>query len=399
MHWIIYDRGLAKKKEKKIRKPERDAHDGHLFFSLCNKGLCVKTEIVKVPLAIRFFPKYHHIQHILAVGIKQSLIFGMASKGIGEKTAGFADLVRSRLRATILPLGLISLFGMSVYMFFSSLSIYTPQDGGQMLLEQQQHPHFKIDGLGRVGWTDPMRAGGMIFEADRSRVTDELKAYEPAELMRLPILHRTSQDPFDPRNQFKPLRDSKAPWASSTPSGIMLINRLSRNRFPAPDSHDPSKGSRRPPLPHWPPAHAIKKKDPALEKPIPTYLIAGLNTSYIWHDRDRISQGQLPKIQWEGFDRPHWESHTDRANRLERQGWVRRGFQHVWEGYKARGWGHDELKPISGSVRCSCLLFAPCKLTNLFIIIIPVAVSRPVCWLGRYLGGLSVRCFRVKYGW
>ncbi|PLW16691.1 hypothetical protein PCANC_13351 [Puccinia coronata f. sp. avenae] len=273
----------------------------------------------------------------------------MASKGIGEKTAGFADLVRSRLRATILPLGLISLFGMSVYMFFSSLSIYTPQDGGQMLLEQQQHPHFKIDGLGRVGWTDPTRAGGMIFEADRSRVTDELKAYEPAELMRLPILHRTSQDPFDPRNQFKPLRDSKAPWASSTPSGIMLINRLSRNRFPAPDSHDPSKGSRRPPLPHWPPAHAIKKKDPALEKPIPTHLIAGLNTSYIWHDRDRISQGQLPKIQWEGFDRPHWESHTDRANRLERQGWVRRGFQHVWEGYKARGWGHDELKPISGS--------------------------------------------------
>ncbi|KNZ51253.1 hypothetical protein VP01_4024g2, partial [Puccinia sorghi] len=39
-----------------------------------------------------------------------------------------------------------------------------------------------------------------------------------------------------------------------------------------------------------------------------------------------------------------------------------RGFQHVWEGYKARAWGHDELKPISGSVSfifiCSSQLYA-----------------------------------------
>jgi hypothetical protein len=261
--------------------------------------------------------------------------------------AGFADLLRSRLRA-LLPLGLISIFGLSIYFFFCSLTSHDPEVG----FEEIQHPHFRIDGLGRVGTPDFSRAGGLIFDSDNHQPAPapDLKVYEPDQLMRLPILHRTSQDPFDLRNGFKALRDSKSPWLASTPAGVMLINRLSRNRFPPADSIDASRGSLPPPPPLWPPSNLLKEKHHTLKTPIPKHLIAGLNTSYVWQGKDRILEGKLPKIQWAGFDKPDWESPKDRSNRLERQGWVRRGFQHVWEGYKARAWGHDELKPISGSV-------------------------------------------------
>ncbi|OAV93850.1 hypothetical protein PTTG_27181 [Puccinia triticina 1-1 BBBD Race 1] len=265
----------------------------------------------------------------------------------GDNMAGFADLLRSRLRA-LLPLGLISMFGLSIYFFFCSLTANDPE----LDLEKLQHPHFKfrVDGLGRVGAPDFGRAGGLIFETDfPPAAAPDLKVYEPEQLMRLPILHRTSQDPFDARNGFKPLRDSKSPWLASNPAGVMLINRLSRNRFPPAGSTDPSRGSAPPPSPPWPPRTSLKEKDHSLKTPIPKHLIAGLNTSYVWEDRDRVKDGNLPQIQWAGFDKPDWESDSDRTNRLERQGWVRRGFQHVWEGYKAKAWGHDELKPISGS--------------------------------------------------
>ncbi|KAA1111823.1 hypothetical protein PGT21_013079 [Puccinia graminis f. sp. tritici] len=269
----------------------------------------------------------------------------MSSRSSGEKMAGFADLLRSRLRA-LLPLGLISMFGLSIYFFFCSLTSHDPEVG----FEEIQHPHFRIDGLGRVGTPDFSRAGGLIFDSDNQpAAAPDLKVYEPDQLMRLPILHRTSQDPFDLRNGFKALRDSKSPWLTSTPAGVMLINRLSRNRFPPADSIDPSRGSLPPPPPVWPPPNLLKEKHHSLKTPIPKHLIAGLNTSYVWQGKDRILEGKLPKIQWAGFDKPDWETPADRINRLERQGWVRRGFQHVWEGYKARAWGHDELKPISGS--------------------------------------------------
>ncbi|KAH9442654.1 hypothetical protein Pst134EA_031700 [Puccinia striiformis f. sp. tritici] len=261
--------------------------------------------------------------------------------------AGFADLIRSRLRALV-PVGLISLFGASIYVFFRSLSPSNNEFG----YGEVQHPHyqFKIDGLGRVGVPDSRLEGGLIFNTNEDDlVTPELKAYEPDQLMSLPILHRTSKDPFDTKNGFKPLRPSQSPWSTDTQSGLMLINRLSRNRFPSADSNDPNRGSLPPPLPPWPSPKILKEKQNSLKKPISKDLISGLNTSYVWADRHLIQDGKLPKIQWDGFDKPNWESRSDRIDRLERQGWVRRGFQHVWEGYKARAWGHDELRPISGS--------------------------------------------------
>jgi len=266
----------------------------------------------------------------------------MSSSRPAGHLPGLADLLRSRLRA-LLPLGLISIIGLSIYLFFRSVIRDTTL--------QQQHPRFRIDGLGPIGWPNVTREGALSYETTDppTSATLDLKVYKPAELMSLPILHRTSQDPFHARNRFKLLRDSKSPWLTNTPTGVMLSNRLSRNRFPSPDSPDPSRGSVPPPLPPWPSPEVLKEKPPSLREPIPTHLIAGLNTSYVWQDRHRIKEGTLPKVQWEGFDRPNWESPQDRINRRERQGWVRRGFQHVWEGYKARAWGHDELKPISGS--------------------------------------------------
>ncbi|KNZ59834.1 hypothetical protein VP01_1655g4 [Puccinia sorghi] len=259
---------------------------------------------------------------------------------------GMADLLRSRLRA-LSPWWLILMIALSIYFFFRSVQLNTGQEA-----LQQQHPHFRLDGLGRIGSSDVTREDALIMETDQAaNVTIDLTAYEPAELMALPILHRTSQDPFHARNRFKPLRDSKSPWLTNTPTGVILSNRLSRNRFPSPDSPDPTRGSVPPPLPLWPSPEVLMEKHPSLRKPIPTKLIAGLNTSYVWQDRHRIKEGTLPKIQWEGFDRPNWESPQERINRRERQGWVRRGFQHVWEGYKARAWGHDELRPISGAFR------------------------------------------------
>ncbi|KAI9630898.1 hypothetical protein KEM48_013476 [Puccinia striiformis f. sp. tritici PST-130] len=270
-----------------------------------------------------------------------------SSSRSGETMAGFADLIRSRLRALV-PVGLISLFGASIYVFFRSLSPSNNEFG----YGEVQHPHyqFKIDGLGRVGVPDSRLEGGLIFNTNEDDlVTPELKAYEPDQLMSLPILHRTSKDPFDTKNGFKPLRPSQSPWSTDTQSGLMLINRLSRNRFPSADSNDPNRGSLPPPLPPWPSPKILKEKQNSLKKPISKDLISGLNTSYVWADRHLIQDGKLPKIQWDGFDKPNWESPSDRIDRLERQGWVRRGFQHVWEGYKARAWGHDELRPISGS--------------------------------------------------
>ncbi|KAI9617084.1 hypothetical protein H4Q26_010722 [Puccinia striiformis f. sp. tritici PST-130] len=126
----------------------------------------------------------------------------------------------------------------------------------------------------------------ILFDAPRLPVEEVMKAQtvdhdEPGR----EALH----DAFDPRNGFKPLPDSKSPWLANTTIGAKLINRLSRNRFPPPGSIDSSRGSLPPPIPIWPQkSWLIEKRDP-LKTPIP---------------KDRSLQGNLPKVQWSGFDKP-----------------------------------------------------------------------------------------------
>ncbi|OAV87248.1 hypothetical protein PTTG_29514 [Puccinia triticina 1-1 BBBD Race 1] len=209
-----------------------------------------------------------------------------------------------------------------------------------------------------LNWTDdlsqadspvlPQTGAPIAADAVGAGLPDLINTYTPEELMNLPVLHHTFEDPFDPRNGFRPLRDSHSPWLATSHNGVLLTNKLSRNRFPPANSIDSSRGSSPPPIPIWPSHKLLREKEESLKAPIPKHLIAGLNTSYVWEGRERIKEGNVPKIQWPGFDKPHWETDSDRINRLERQGWVRRGFQHVWEGYKARAWGHDELRPVSG---------------------------------------------------
>lgn len=66
----------------------------------------------------------------------------------------------------------------------------------------------------------------------------------------------------------------------------------------------------------------------------------------------------FPKVQTEARSRDGAEEVPgSRESRDElrveeaRRGYVRRAFQHSWEGYKARCYGHDEVAPVSG--QCS----------------------------------------------
>ncbi|KAI7957048.1 hypothetical protein MJO28_004143 [Puccinia striiformis f. sp. tritici] len=264
----------------------------------------------------------------------------------GGTINAFGALARSRSRALV-PLALAA--GIVLYFY---LHFYRP-----ILFDA---PRLPVEEVKKAQIVDHDEPGGEALHDTSAEIPENItltetnaldpnKTYTQEELMRLPILHHTFEDAFDPRNGFKPLPDSKSPWLANTTIGAKLINRLSRNRFPPPGSIDSSRGSLPPPIPIWPQkSWLIEKRDP-LKTPIPKDRIAGLNTSYVWTNRHRIPEGKLPKVQWSGFDKPDWESTSDRVNRLERQAWVRRGFQHVWEGYKAKAWGHDELKPISGS--------------------------------------------------
>ena len=67
---------------------------------------------------------------------------------------------------------------------------------------------------------------------------------------------------------------------------------------------------------------------------------------------------KFPKVQIEsrrrGDEKEVVGSREERDElRLEeaRKGYVRRAFQHAWEGYKAKCYGHDEVAPVSG--QCS----------------------------------------------
>ncbi|KAA1111824.1 hypothetical protein PGT21_013108 [Puccinia graminis f. sp. tritici] len=246
----------------------------------------------------------------------------------------------------VLPLSLTS--ALILYLHLTSHRPTIPHETAGGVAEPVKQSHNGTDGLDRVETTDLPQTG--VEDLIQVGINDLNNTYTPEELMSLPILHQTLMDPFDPLNGLKPLRDSKSPCQSTSQNGALLIKQLSRNRFPPPDSIDSSRGSSPPPIPTWPPRTLLRDKEESLKTPIPKHKIAGLNASYVWEGKEKIQEGKLPKIQWLGFDKPDWETPTDRINRLERQAWVRRGFQHVWEGYKAKAWGHDELKPISGLV-------------------------------------------------
>ncbi|CAH7673567.1 glycoside hydrolase [Phakopsora pachyrhizi] len=170
--------------------------------------------------------------------------------------------------------------------------------------------------------------------------------------MDLPILHHTSNDAFDPINHFRQLPDSQHPWSTSEPDRASIIKTwLNPNRFSEPDHHTGIyTGSTPPPIRQLPRQSILRPREPELEDPIPIEEIVGLDPMSVWSDRSLVESAEdSVKIQFEGFKRLGWESDEDRLIRLSRRDWVRRTFQHVWEGYKAKAWGHDELRPISGS--------------------------------------------------
>lgn len=258
----------------------------------------------------------------------------------------FASLVRSRLR-TLTPLGVVCLSGLAMYWFF--LSIGPPRRFPEFSLKEPKHPHSPIDKPSQASAVNSSPTNPPVVEHENLTKLLDLKQYEGKKLLELPILHRTFKDPFDPKAGFKPLLDAKFPWSANTPRGEFLLNRIGRSRFPPPGTAGALPRSSLPPFPSWPPPSALREKPDSLKRPISKEQIPGLNTSFVWKERPLIKHGKLPRVQWLGFDRVGWESESDRVIRLERQGWVRRAFQHVWEGYKLKAWGHDELKPVSGS--------------------------------------------------
>ncbi|KNZ51252.1 uncharacterized protein VP01_4024g1, partial [Puccinia sorghi] len=97
-------------------------------------GLC--------PWAHAQHPLDHLLQHCRNTLVDNNLYVMPSSRTAGNPP-GLSDLLRSRLRA-LLPFGLISIIGLSIYFFFRSVIL----DTGQEVL-QQQHANFRIDGLGR----------------------------------------------------------------------------------------------------------------------------------------------------------------------------------------------------------------------------------------------------------
>lgn len=87
-------------------------------------------------------------------------------------------------------------------------------------------------------------------------------------------------------------------------------------------------------LSHARPAHWIK---PTPKYPIPTENLHLLPTG---------KPQYIPRIQ-KAFPE---EDAAQKTERLKRQAAVKEEFLHAWNGYKEKALGHDELKPVSGSV-------------------------------------------------
>ncbi|EGG01630.1 uncharacterized protein MELLADRAFT_66926 [Melampsora larici-populina 98AG31] len=158
--------------------------------------------------------------------------------------------------------------------------------------------------------------------------------YSDELLLSLPILISTSNQPFDPINEHKPLPNHLTPFTTQT-----LMNQLKT----PPKSNAPKK------LPY--PSHPSAKPHPqkVLNTTIKDFEIASkykLPTS--------SNSRNLKSVQYLGFKKSKfiksWETREEESIRNKRKEWVKNAFLVVWEGYKAKAWGHDELKPISGSV-------------------------------------------------
>lgn len=83
------------------------------------------------------------------------------------------------------------------------------------------------------------------------------------------------------------------------------------------------------------------------DEPIPTVYWEKQKEHFPVESMIQLPTGKpkiIPKIQFAFQD----ESPEARATRQKRQEVVRIEFQHAWNGYKEKAWGHDELTPVSG---------------------------------------------------
>ncbi|POW21055.1 hypothetical protein PSHT_02823 [Puccinia striiformis] len=193
----------------------------------------------------------------------------MASKSCGTTTATFgAAPIRSGFR-TSLALALTS--GLGLYFYFYSHRPVPHETARLPVGESVKEFHTWTEGMRRPGSSTSASShtAALISKDDVPPVgvPDMNTTYTPSQLMSLPILHHTFEDPFDRRNGFKPLRPSQSPWSTDTESGLMLIDRLSRSRFPPADSNDPNRGSLPPPLPPWPSPRILQEKQNSLKNP------------------------------------------------------------------------------------------------------------------------------------
>ncbi|KAK4048047.1 hypothetical protein OIO90_005948 [Microbotryomycetes sp. JL221] len=66
-----------------------------------------------------------------------------------------------------------------------------------------------------------------------------------------------------------------------------------------------------------------------------------------WKMRELGKERNMPRIQI--HDDVDMRTHEHKVQDSQRREWVRRAFLHAWQGYKNHAWGHDELRPLSGS--------------------------------------------------
>lgn len=184
------------------------------------------------------------------------------------------------------------------------------------------------------------------------------------ELMRLPIL------PHPPRKE-RPIPAWETPWDYHTERGSLVLDLLSPKRFPFTRDEGQLgwKGMEPPPVPVYPDPSVLLPRGQQFSAPIALQDVYGLLTAKEggrsaagdddWWERPKRAEWdpkdadwkpkKMPKVQWKGFSKPGWETESQKKEREQRRDWVRRGFAHVWEGYKRVAWGHDELRPVSGT--------------------------------------------------
>lgn len=64
-----------------------------------------------------------------------------------------------------------------------------------------------------------------------------------------------------------------------------------------------------------------------------------------WKLRSLKGTVEVPKLQIAYDPRTEEEQAVD----VQRQEWIRRAVLHLWENYKRRSWGHDEVRPLHGA--------------------------------------------------